>query len=167
MIGTEDCLYLSVFTPDLPVTENQARMPVVVWLFDAAESFSFGDASEEHYDPAPIMDESRRAGGGVVVVAVSFRVGPFGLLCLGCDDVPGNMVRTYILISSPAPLIQPSALARRSFPFPPSSASLRDGITNSSKFSAAIAACRQELSHLKLVAAILWPPMSANMSSGP
>ncbi len=29
----EDCLYLNVYTPDLPVTENQGRLPVIVWLF--------------------------------------------------------------------------------------------------------------------------------------
>ena len=33
MVGQEDCLRLSIYTPDLPVTHNQAKLPVFVWLF--------------------------------------------------------------------------------------------------------------------------------------
>ena len=32
VIGNEDCLRLSVYTPDLPVTQNQGKLPVVVWF---------------------------------------------------------------------------------------------------------------------------------------
>ena len=32
MVGTEDCLRLNVFTRDLPVTENQTKKAVMVWL---------------------------------------------------------------------------------------------------------------------------------------
>ena len=57
--------------------------------------FATGDASEDMYDPSPILDDedSGASGGGVVVVTVAFRVGPFGFLSLGSDAVPGNMVK--------------------------------------------------------------------------
>ena len=32
VVGTEDCLRLNVFTRDLPVTENQTKKAVMVWL---------------------------------------------------------------------------------------------------------------------------------------
>ena len=46
-----------------------------------------GDASEDMYYPEHLMD-----CGQVVVVTVNYRVGPFGFLCLGSEEVPGNMV---------------------------------------------------------------------------
>ena len=55
--------------------------------------FATGDASEDMYDPSPILDDENDSGGGVVVVTVAFRVGPFGFLSLGSDAVPGNMVK--------------------------------------------------------------------------
>ena len=58
--------------------------------------FATGDASEDMYDPSPILDDEDGSGGsasGVVVVTVAFRVGPFGFLSLGSDAVPGNMVK--------------------------------------------------------------------------
>ena len=116
MSGTEDCLRLSVFTRDLPVTENQGKMAVMVWFHGwllcfarlsspaaAAAAgitsscspsdgdFATGDASEDMYDPSPILDDADSAG--VVVVTVTSRVGPFGFLCLGTESVPGNMVK--------------------------------------------------------------------------
>ena len=33
VIGQEDCLRLNIYTPDLPVTQNQLKLPVLVWLF--------------------------------------------------------------------------------------------------------------------------------------
>jgi hypothetical protein len=33
VVGQEDCLRLSIYTPDLPVTQNQDKLPVIVWLF--------------------------------------------------------------------------------------------------------------------------------------
>ena len=49
------------------------------------------------YDPSPILDDEdgSASGGGVVVVTVAFRVGPFGFLSLGSDAVSGNMVLQY------------------------------------------------------------------------
>lgn len=56
--------------------------------------FATGDASEDMYDPSPILDDEDCAG--IVVVTVTSRVGPFGFLCLGSDSVPGNMVKKLL-----------------------------------------------------------------------
>ena len=49
IIGNEDCLYLNVFTPDLPVTENQARLPVMVWFFGT--TFTSMTCRDDLYGP--------------------------------------------------------------------------------------------------------------------
>ena len=47
--------------------------------------FNTGDVNENKFGPEHFMDF-----GGTVVVMVSYRVGPFGFLCLGDEYVPGN-----------------------------------------------------------------------------
>ena len=54
-----------------------------------------GDASEDLYFPEHLMDTSE-----VVVVTLNYRVGPFGFLCLGTEEVPGNMVNIGPFISA-------------------------------------------------------------------
>ena len=44
-----------------------------------------GDSSEDFYFPEPLMDSS-----ACVVVTFNYRQGPFGFLCLGTEEVPGN-----------------------------------------------------------------------------
>ena len=59
----------------------------MVWFFGG--DFVTGDSSEDNYPPDLFMDSSL-----VVMVTVSYRVGPFGFLSLGTEKVPGNMVKT-------------------------------------------------------------------------
>ncbi|TRY67019.1 hypothetical protein TCAL_02277 [Tigriopus californicus] len=84
VIGQEDCLHLNVYTPDLPITENQTKLPVMVWLYGG--EFVMGDASEDMQLPEHIMDN-----GQVVVVTVNYRSGPLGYLCLESEKAPGNL----------------------------------------------------------------------------
>jgi para-nitrobenzyl esterase len=67
--GSEDCLYLNVWTPD-----PTGRRPVVVWIYGGG--FELGSASPPMTDAAAF---SRRAD--VVVVAANYRVGALGFLC--------------------------------------------------------------------------------------
>nr|CAD7460789.1 unnamed protein product [Timema tahoe] len=62
--GSEDCLYLNIFTPQLGPNSN---LPVMVWFHWGA--FAFGSAD---LDPGHIMDL------GVVVVSVQYRLNVFG-----------------------------------------------------------------------------------------
>lgn len=82
-IGSEDCLYLNVFTPDIPVTENQTKLPVMVWFFGV--NFVKGTCSDEFFGPNRLMQSSE-----VVVVTVNYRLGPFGFLSMGVPSCPGN-----------------------------------------------------------------------------
>jgi para-nitrobenzyl esterase len=64
---SEDCLYLNVWTPAKAATE---KLPVMVWIYGGA--FAGGQTS------LPAYDGTRLAEKGVVLVSVSYRVGPFG-----------------------------------------------------------------------------------------
>jgi para-nitrobenzyl esterase len=66
---SEDCLYLNVWTPAKAASE---RLPVMVWIYGGG--FAAGATSSATYDG------TRLAQKGVVLVSVSYRVGPFGFL---------------------------------------------------------------------------------------
>ena len=72
--GSEDCLYLNVFAPAFAadaVPQGEARLPVMVWIHGGGNSI--GDAG--FYDGGFLAAEQ-----GVIVVAVQYRMGPFGWL---------------------------------------------------------------------------------------
>jgi para-nitrobenzyl esterase len=72
--GSEDCLYLNVFAPAFApetVPQGTARLPVMVWIHGGGNSI--GDAGM--YDGGFLA-----AAHGVIVVAVQYRMGPFGWL---------------------------------------------------------------------------------------
>ena len=83
IIGTEDCLYLNVFTPDIPVTENQRKLPVIVGLFGT--NFTSETSRDDFYGPDRFMQTQ-----DIILVTVNYRLGPFGFLSLGTEDCPGN-----------------------------------------------------------------------------
>ena len=73
-VGSEDCLYLNVFAPAFAedaVPQGAARLPVMVWIHGGGNSI--GDA--RIYDGGHLAAEQ-----GVIVVAVQYRMGPFGWL---------------------------------------------------------------------------------------
>jgi para-nitrobenzyl esterase len=76
--SSEDCLTLDVYTPPTSYGKN---LPVMVWFYGGA--YLLG--STGGYDPSPIVQT-----GHVIVVTVSYRVGPFGFLSLpGANGKPG------------------------------------------------------------------------------
>ncbi|MCC6201606.1 MAG: carboxylesterase family protein [Gammaproteobacteria bacterium] len=66
---SEDCLYLSVWTPARTTSE---KLPVIFWIHGGG--FSGGSNS------IPMYDGRGFAKKGVVQVSVAYRVGPFGFL---------------------------------------------------------------------------------------
>ena len=64
---SEDCLYLSVWTPDLA---GDAHLPVMVYFYGGG--FIAGDGSEPRYDGAQL------ARSGIVTVTVNYRLSIFG-----------------------------------------------------------------------------------------
>jgi para-nitrobenzyl esterase len=71
-IGTvsEDCLVLNVHTPPAAASRN---LPVMVWMHGGGYQFGSGSM----YTSTPLVTE-----GGVIVVTVNYRMGPFGFLAL-------------------------------------------------------------------------------------
>ncbi|WP_138759627.1 carboxylesterase family protein [Modestobacter altitudinis] len=75
LTGTEDCLTLDVYAPD----DVPGPLPVLFWVHGGA--FQTGAAAD--YDGSVLA-----AAGPAVVVAVSYRLGPFGFLQLGTAEAP-------------------------------------------------------------------------------
>ncbi|XP_076671985.1 uncharacterized protein LOC143371011, partial [Andrena cerasifolii] len=81
-IGQEDCLYLNVYTKVTDFTIITTEMPVMVWFYGGA--FIVGMIWREIYGPDFFLEE------GVILVAVNYRLGPFGSLGVGVDEGRGN-----------------------------------------------------------------------------
>lgn len=83
--GSEDCLYISIFTPNL-----ESSAPVIV--FDYNDNFRTGFNGTETYSPDFFIEED------VIVVTISHRLSIFGYLTT-MDDVipPNNGLRDFIL----------------------------------------------------------------------
>ncbi|XP_037945470.1 esterase B1-like isoform X1 [Teleopsis dalmanni] len=79
--GSEDCLYLNVFTKEIKPTTLR---PVMVWIYGGG--FQRGEATREFYSPDYFMSKD------IVLVSIAYRLGPLGFLSI--DDpavnVPGN-----------------------------------------------------------------------------
>ncbi|KAI4468814.1 carboxylesterase [Holotrichia oblita] len=84
IVGSEDCLFLNVYTPELPSHENHPLKPVMVWIHGGG--YTSGSGNSDLYGPHYLIAED------VVVVTINYRLGVLGFLCL--DDpklgVPGN-----------------------------------------------------------------------------
>ena len=78
VIGSEDCLWLNVYTTN--TTPN--LKPVLVWIYGGG--FSAGTASKQAYSPEYMMDHD------IVMVSIQYRVGPYGFLSTGDEAAPGN-----------------------------------------------------------------------------
>jgi carboxylesterase type B len=79
LVGSEDCLYLTVHVPlaaAAAAAANGTSLPVYVWVFGGA--WIVGDEEEfGMYDGAHLAE-----AGGFIVVAMNYRVGPFGFMAL-------------------------------------------------------------------------------------
>jgi para-nitrobenzyl esterase len=69
MIGSEDCLFLNVYTP----ARLQVHLPVMVWVHGGA----FVSGAGSQYDPTALVTH-----GDVIVVTINYRLGSFGFLAL-------------------------------------------------------------------------------------
>ncbi|EFZ03017.1 carboxylesterase/lipase domain protein [Metarhizium robertsii] len=77
--GTEDCLYVNIWTPVPADAAATAKWPVMVWLHGGW--FQVGDAC---HDAASDPTELISTGGlNAIVVAVSYRLNVFGFLSSG------------------------------------------------------------------------------------
>ncbi|XP_012279170.1 juvenile hormone esterase [Orussus abietinus] len=89
LIGSEDCLYLNVFTPQ---TKFQARRqstrsastarPVMVWIYGGG--FTSGYADHSVFGPDFIIEED------VLLVTFNYRLGALGFMSLNVFNATGN-----------------------------------------------------------------------------
>ncbi|KAK9719902.1 Carboxylesterase family [Popillia japonica] len=75
--GSEDCLYLNVFTPNL-----DKSLPVIVWIHGGSFAVIYTNNTLSGVDF--FIDEE------LVFVTVHYRLGPFGFLSTEDDVIPGN-----------------------------------------------------------------------------
>lgn len=69
--GSEDCLFVNVWTPT--AAGDDGLVPVMVWLHGGA--FIFGSGGDKYYNGRLLAETY-----GVVVVTVNYRLGPLGFL---------------------------------------------------------------------------------------
>jgi len=80
--GSEDCLYLNVYTPELPTDNSSVEKAVMVFIHGGG--FVQGTGRSDNYSPAKLLDYD------VVLVTFNYRLGPFGFLSTEDDNAPGN-----------------------------------------------------------------------------
>ncbi|XP_060803768.1 esterase FE4 isoform X1 [Amyelois transitella] len=78
-IGSEDCLYLNVFTPDL---NPSYPLPVMVQIHGGG--FCFLSGGDDWFDTDYLLRH------GVILVTINYRLEVLGFLCLDTEDIPGN-----------------------------------------------------------------------------
>ncbi|XP_075211389.1 esterase FE4-like [Lycorma delicatula] len=84
IVGNEDCLFVNIYTPQIPKETYVAQMLLPVMVYIHGGGFTFGSGNDDIYGPDYIIEHD------VVLVTLNYRVGVFGFLSLGNSDVPGN-----------------------------------------------------------------------------
>ncbi|CAH1954705.1 unnamed protein product [Acanthoscelides obtectus] len=78
IVGSEDCLYLNVYTP----VEEQGSLPVFFYIYGGG--FYEGTSSDEIYGPGHFIDQN------AILVIANYRLGLFGFLSTEDLASPGN-----------------------------------------------------------------------------
>ncbi|XP_055381814.1 esterase B1-like [Condylostylus longicornis] len=81
--GSEDCLYLNIYTPSLENNSNiKTFYPVMFWIHGGG--FSSGSGNSDLYGPDYIIKEN------IVLVTINYRLGIFGFLSFPEGGISGN-----------------------------------------------------------------------------
>lgn len=85
LFGEEDCLFLNIYTPEIPRSENSefSKKAVLVWIHGGG--YYFGHAASTLYGPGRIMDDPN-----IILVAMNYRLGALGFLSTNDDVSRGN-----------------------------------------------------------------------------
>jgi carboxylesterase type B len=83
--GTEDCLFLNIYTPQIPnELIRSTKLPVLVWIHGGA--FQFGNGNAFLYGADYFMET-----GEMILVTINYRLGALGFLNTGTAEAPGNV----------------------------------------------------------------------------
>ncbi len=89
-LGSEDCLYLNVYTQAQKKNRHKHHgMPVMVWIHGGSLVTGGGG----FYDPTRMIEQS-----GVIVVTINYRVGLFGFFAHPAIDAEGHRNGNYGLM---------------------------------------------------------------------
>ena len=69
IIGSEDCLYLNVWSPLDALDSSSSKIPVMVWIHGGSNV----SGNSDFYDPSELVKTQN-----VIVVSINYRLGPFG-----------------------------------------------------------------------------------------
>ncbi|XP_055528119.1 esterase B1-like isoform X2 [Wyeomyia smithii] len=81
MEGSENCLFLNVYTPRLP--SDGKPIPVMVFIHGGA--FMYGSGNSDCYSPEYFLQE------GVIIVTCNYRLSTLGFLYLPSQGIEGNL----------------------------------------------------------------------------
>lgn len=89
LVGSEDCLYLNVWTPLNALEPSSGKIPVMVWIHGGSNV----SGNADFYDPSELVRTQ-----DVIVVSINYRLGPFGWFrhpdinsnSLNAEDQSGN-----------------------------------------------------------------------------
>jgi len=91
-IGSENCLYLNVYTPkqtNAAASEDGSGLPVMVWIHGGGLTTGSG----ANYDPSPLVE-----AGSVIVVTINYRLGLLGFFAQSSLDAEGHLNANYGLM---------------------------------------------------------------------
>nr|AID61351.1 esterase [Calliphora stygia] len=80
IVGDEDCLYMNIYRPK---GATEKPLPVIFYIYGGG--FFSGSSNPSIMGPEYFMDTRE-----VLVVVITYRLGPFGFLSSGCSEIPGN-----------------------------------------------------------------------------
>ncbi|CAB3256517.1 unnamed protein product [Arctia plantaginis] len=80
IVGSLDCLRLNVYVPNTANSQNP--LAVMVWIHGG--SFRYGSGGRQIHGPRFLVKQD------IILVTLNYRLGPYGFMCLGTTDVPGN-----------------------------------------------------------------------------
>jgi len=87
-IGSENCLFLNVFTPQLKLDHDGHGLPVMFWIHGGG----LIDGSSTPYNPIELVKR------GVIVVTINYRLGFLGFLAQSAIDAEGHLSGNYGLM---------------------------------------------------------------------
>ncbi|KAH9628128.1 hypothetical protein HF086_018344 [Spodoptera exigua] len=80
IVGSLDCLHINVYVPNTVSPNNP--LPVLLYIYGGL--YKIGFAGRYVYGPRFLMKQN------IILVTFNYRLGPYGFMCLGTSDVPGN-----------------------------------------------------------------------------